>query len=258
MERAHRYGPRLHILSEPSMLSALARLGAPTTSTAEVPGLVRLAYARLLWAALDRHFPVIEVREPTRMLATEPQAYYTGEALCRTTRLVICAVVRAGILPAQTCYELACQVLPPANVRIDYLHLSRETDDEGRVIGVRADGSKIGGDVDGAVIVIPDPMGATGGTVCRAVEMYRALGSGRPRAIAALHLMCTPEATQRVLAATEDVALWTLRFDRGLSAPAVEGTEPGTHPHLERGLTDVHYVVPGAGGLGELLTNSWV
>jgi len=35
-------------------------------------------------------------------------------------------------------------------------------------------------------------------------------------------------------------------------------TPPGTHPALERGLTESHYIVPGAGGLGELLTNSWI
>jgi uracil phosphoribosyltransferase len=33
---------------------------------------------------------------------------------------------------------------------------------------------------------------------------------------------------------------------------------PGTYPDEERGLNDVQYIVPGAGGMGELLTNSWV
>lgn len=258
MQLPHRYGPRLHVLDEPAMLSLLARLGAPETGTAEMPALVRSAYARLLHVALDTHFPTEEVHVPTRMSATEPRAVFHGRVLCRSTRLVICAVVRAGILPAQTCYELACQMLPPENVRIDFLNLSREVDEQGRVVGVRMDGSKIGGDVDGAVVIVPDPMGATGGTVCRAVEVYRGVGVRGARAILALHLMCTPEATQRVLESCPEAEIWSGRFDRGLSPEAVLLTPPGTHPELERGLTDVQYVVPGAGGLGELLTNSWV
>lgn len=258
MELSHGYGPRLHVLDEPALLSVLARLGSPATSTAEVAHLVRAAYARLLHAVLDARFPTQQVEVPTRMVATEPRAIYRGHALCRRTRLVICAVVRAGILPAQTCYELACEMLPPENVRIDFLNLSRETDEQGRVIGVRMDGSKIGGDVDDAVVLVPDPMGATGGTVCRAVDVYRGFSLRPPRAIVAMHLMCTPEATQRVLETSPGTEIWCGRFDRGLSDDDVLRTAPGTHPARERGLNDVQYVVPGAGGLGELLTNSWV
>jgi uracil phosphoribosyltransferase len=170
---------------------------------------------------------------------------------------VICAVIRAGILPSQTCYETACEVLPPENVRVDFLNMSRVVDDRHQVTGVRLDGSKIGGAVEDAIVMIPDPMGATGGTVCRAVDVYRSLG-GAPRRIVALHLMVTPEAVQRVLASHPDVVVYAGRFDRGLSPDHVLLTPPGTHPDLERGLNDVQYIVPGAGGMGELLTNSWV
>jgi uracil phosphoribosyltransferase len=34
--------------------------------------------------------------------------------------------------------------------------------------------------------------------------------------------------------------------------------EPGERWDEERGLTDLGYIVPGAGGVGELLNNSWV
>jgi hypothetical protein len=55
-----------------------------------------------------------------------------------------------------------------------------------------------------------------------------------------------------------EVVLYVARLDRGLSPTHVLATPPGTHPDLERGLTDSQYIVPGAGGLGELLTNSWI
>ena len=35
-------------------------------------------------------------------------------------------------------------------------------------------------------------------------------------------------------------------------------TEPGTHWDEERGLNDIQYIVPGAGGVGEILNNAWL
>src|SRR5260221_8571959 len=135
--------------------------------------------------------------------------------------------------------------------------MSRTLDEHQQVTGVRLDGSKIGGPVDDAVVLLPDPMGATGGTLCRAVEIYRALGGRPPRAIVAMHLMVTPEAIQRLVAQHAGGRLYAGRLDRGLSPDHVLRSEPGTFPELERGLNDVQDIVPGAGGMGELLTNSW-
>ncbi|HLQ38839.1 MAG TPA: uracil phosphoribosyltransferase [Planctomycetota bacterium] len=255
---AHRYGPDIRILADPFLLTLLARIGAPETGTAQLPQLVRSAYHRLCTDVLAHEFPVVHGRVQTRMSATEAGAFYHGPLLCRDTRLVIGAVIRAGILPSQACYEAACEVLPPQNVRLDFLNMSRTLDEQQQVTGVRLDGSKIGGPVDDAVVLLPDPMGATGGTLCRAVEIYRALGGRPPRAIVAMHLMVTPEAIQRLVAQHAGVRLYAGRLDRGLSPDHVLRSEPGTFPELERGLNDVQYIVPGAGGMGELLTNSWV
>lgn len=255
---AHLYGPDVQLFDDPFLLTLLARIGSPDTSTAQVPGLVRTAYRRLLQEVLAREFPVRELHLPTRMTPSEPRAAYHGPHLCRDTRLVICAVIRAGILPAQACYEAAIEVLPPEHVRIDFLNMSRVTDAQHHVTGVRLDGSKIGGPVDDAIVLIPDPMGATGGTVCRAVEVYRDLPGKGPQAIVAAHLMVTPEAIRRVTLMHPGVRLYSGRLDRGLSSERALQSVPGLHADEERGLTDAQYIVPGAGGMGELLTNSWV
>jgi len=254
----HRYGPSVVVFDDPFLSGLLARVGSPDTGTAEVPALVRSAYVRLLQEMLAREFPRREQRTPTRMTAQEPRAFVHDRLFCRETRLVICAVIRAGILPAQACYEAAIEVLPPANVRLDFLNLSRVTDDEHHVTGVRLDGSKIGGPVDDAVVLVPDPMGATGSTVCRAVDVYRELTGRPPLRLVAAHLMVTPEAVRRVTAVHPDVQLYAGRLDRGLSSERALASVPGTFPGEERGLNDVQYIVPGAGGMGELLTNSWV
>lgn len=255
---AHRYGPNIRLLDDPFLSTLLARVGDPKVGTAELPSLVRTAYQRMLHEVLAQEFPTTTQRQATRMSAQEPRAFVEGPMLCRDTKLVICSVIRAGMLPAQACYEAAVEVLPPENVRLDTLNMSRETGEDGRVVGVRLDGSKLGGPVDDAVVLLPDPMGATGGTVCRAVDVYRELTGKAPRAICAMHLMVTPEAVQRVAAAHPDVRLFAGRLDRGLSSERALRSEPGTFADEERGLNDVHYIVPGAGGMGELLTNSWV
>ncbi|HEB54151.1 MAG TPA: uracil phosphoribosyltransferase [bacterium] len=253
----HLYGDSVRLFDDPFLQTLLVRIGSPQIGTAELPNLVRTAYRRMLHDVLASVFPRNRQRMPTRMTAQEPRAFVEGEFLCRDTRLVICSVIRAGMLPAQACYEAAIEVLPPENVRLDVLNMSRRTDASGQVVGVQLDGSKLGGPIDGAFVLFPDPMGATGGTICRAVEVYRELG-GVPRTLAALHLMVTPEAVRRVSAQHQDVLLYAGRLDRGLSSERALRSKPGTYPDEERGLNDVHYIVPGAGGMGELLTNSWV
>jgi hypothetical protein len=55
-----------------------------------------------------------------------------------------------------------------------------------------------------------------------------------------------------------DLHIFALRVDRGLSPEHVLKTRPGTHWAEEVGLTDNQYIVPGAGGVGEVLNNAWI
>lgn len=258
MALEHRYGPTVHLPDDPWLYSVLARIGDPATGTGDITGLIRTAYQHLGAAAIAGTFPVVHGRVPTRMAEENEQGYYEGPLLCQETRLVVVAIARGGLLPAQTCYEAACQVLPPENVRMDFLNMARITNADGQVTGVRLDGSRIGGPVRDAVVLIPDPMGATGGTVARTVDIYRRVEGGNTARFVCAHLMVTPEAIQHLKATHPEIRIHAGRLDRGLSPEAVLRSVPGTHPDQERGLDDMHYIVPGAGGIGELLTNSWV
>jgi uracil phosphoribosyltransferase len=254
----HLYGDNVHISDSAWLRSLLARIGSPETPVQEIPDLVRAAYRHMIPEILGREFPIVQGRAVTRMAATEPKGYYSGPLLGSDTKLAIVAVIRAGILPAMTCYEEANRVLPIANVRLDFMNMSRTTDEEGRVTGVQFDGSKIGGPVNDTIVLIADPMGATGGTIARTIEIYQNLDGGPPPKIIAAHMMVTPEAVQRLTASHPDLRIYAGRFDRGMSSDEVLATIPGTHKDRERGLNATHYIVPGAGGIGELLTNSWV
>lgn len=258
MALEHLYGDQVHISDDAWLRTLLVRIGSPDTPVREVPELVRAAYRLQLTGILSEQVPIVEERRATRMSATEPRAQYVGPMLCQSTKLVIVAVVRGGILPAQTCYEEASRVLPSENIRLDFLNMSRTLDEDGKVSGVRFDGSKIGGPVTDSVVLIPDPMGATGGTIARCAEVYAELSGGPARSMIAAHLMVTPEAIQRLKGIDESLQIYAGRLDRGLSTPEALDAIPGTLPDQERGLTDTQYIVPGAGGIGELLTNSWV
>ena len=66
-----------------------------------------------------------------------------------------------------------------------------------------------------------------------------------------------PEYLKNVTEAVGDICVYTARLDRGLSPPDVLETLPGTRWDEERGLNENGYIVPGAGGMGEVLNNSW-
>lgn len=257
-EIEHRYGPNVHIAADPMALTLLARLGAKGVVQPEVNRLCEHLYRLLVARALAAEFPRRTVAVPTRMIDANPAGVWSGEVLATDVPTVVVALARAGLLPSQITYDFLNHVLDPAVVRQDHLSLGREIDANGRVTGARLGAAKIGGPIDGAIVLVPDPMGATGTTLRTALSHYRDSVFGRARKIMALHLIVTPEYLRSVRDHNPDVLVYALRLDRGLSPPDVLGSVPGTDWDRERGLDAHHYIVPGAGGLGEVLNNSFV
>jgi uracil phosphoribosyltransferase len=254
----HRYGANTHILGGPLLLSWLARLCAPETVQPEVNGLVTRLYENLVARVLDREFPTRDVRLATRMTAHHPGAFFEGKVLAQDARAVVVNLMRAGTLPSHLCYEALNGVLRPQGVRQDHLFASRSLDEDQHVCGTAFAGAKIGGDVEGAWVVIPDPMGATGGTIATVLSHYKNNVGGRAAKFIALHLIVTPEYLRELRIAHPDLVVYAVRVDRGLSEPRVLASVPGEFWDLERGLNDQQYIVPGGGGLGEVMNNSFV
>lgn len=253
----HGYGARVRLFDDALLATLLARIGSPEVVAPELPRLVRMAYARMAAEALARELPGAACERPTRMRDRHPrEAVWKGRGLDPTGRVVVVNVLRGGIVPSQTCYELCASVLPPENVRLDHVHVARTNDAEGRVNGADLSSSKIPDSVAGATLLLPDPMGATGSTVERVVRHYLER-YGRPRRIVVLPMMATPEFLRRVLGLDPELVVYAGRLDRGLSAPDVLALRPGERWDEERGLDDNGYIVPGAGGVGEVLNNAW-
>lgn len=255
-ELVHKYGPSVHILNNPFLLTLLARIGSPSTKGPEVAELVRVVYTFMLAEVAAWELPLAVAASPTRMFARSPQGVYRGPILSRDTQVVIACVIRAGMIPSQTCFEQLAKVLDPDRIRIDALSMARVTDAQGRVTGVSLTGSKIGGSVQGSVLLVPDPMGATGGTVVKALAHYRE-HYGNPERVIAMPMIATPEYLRRVAKEAQGAVVYTARLDRGLSPADVLTTIPGERWDDERGLDEHQYIVPGAGGIGEVLNHSW-
>jgi uracil phosphoribosyltransferase len=257
-EIEHKYGANVHLLDDPLLWTQLARLCARDTSQPSVGRLVRTLYEQLSEIVLAAEFPRTRIDVPTRMVSSSPQAVYRGVGIAPSTKAVTVGIARAGTMPSQIVYELLNEVLDPEGVRQDHLFMSRQTDKDGHVTGATWHDAKIGRDVDGRILLFPDPMGATGSSMISAITHYKTRLDGKPGKVLALHLIVTPEYIKNLHKAHSDVVVYALRLDRGLSAPDVLQTIPGTRWDEERGLDDHQYIVPGAGGVGELLNNAWV
>jgi uracil phosphoribosyltransferase len=257
-EIEHRYGKNVHIVANPFLLGQLATLCSKETRQPAVNTLVRLLYGDLVRTVLNAEFPRRRVAVPTRMIDSSPQAIFEGEVLDRQVRVVTVNIARAGAIPSQVAYDLLNETLEPALVRQDHIIMSRMLGANEEVVGAGIGGMKIGGDVDDAFLLFPDPMGATGSSLATAIETYKTKVPGRPRRIVNLHLIVTPEYLRNMTTAHPDVVVYAIRLDRGLSPPEVLATVPGTRWDEERGLDDHQYIVPGGGGFGEIMNNAYV
>jgi len=259
----HDYGPNVRLMSDPVLLTQLARLCQPEVLQPDITWLVRDLYETMVRLVIANELPRAQTEIRTRMFNTTPNGVWAGSVLDPTSRVVTVDIARAGTLPSQIAFEALTRLLDPSNVRQDHLYMNRVTNDAGAVTGVAMSGNKIGGDVKDAIVLFPDPMGATGSSMSGALEIYNNLeggsarGGGSARKMVTMHLIVTPEFIARIGKDHPDVIIYAIRLDRGMSAPEIFSTRLGERED-ERGLNERDYIVPGAGGLGEILNNSYV
>lgn len=257
-ELKHHYGPQVHLTGSPYTLSLLATLCAKETIQPAVNRLVATLYADLATQVLNHEFPRQAVTVPTRMIEYSPLGIYQGEAIDHEVRAISVNIARAGTLPSQVTYDLLNTVLNPRLVRQDHIVMSRMLGEAEKVVGSTIGGAKIGGDVDDAIVMFPDPMGATGSSLSMAIDLYKKKVGGKMRKVVCMHLIVTPEYLKRLTTDHPDAAIYALRLDRGMSPAEVFGTAPGELWEKERGLDDRQYIVPGGGGMGEVMNNAYV
>jgi uracil phosphoribosyltransferase len=260
-EIEHHYGSHVHILRDPLTATLLAELCAMATVQPRINTLVAELYRHLIHCTIANELPRRQAEVKTRMFEHTPRGVWNGETVDKDTAVVTVGVARAGTYPSQICYDLLNNILDPTRVRQDHLIIGRTTDAEGRVTGAAISGSKVGGPVNDRVLIVPDPMGATGSSVLAALDFYQSMSPDRrlaTRKVVALHLIVTPEYLLRLKKERPEVIVYALRVDRGLSEGEVLRTLPGERWAEERGLNEHHYIVPGGGGFGEIMNNAYV
>lgn len=249
----HHYGPHFHLVQNTYLQTLLTQLCIQETKQPLINHLVQQLYSGLVQTVAQKYFPISEKTVTTRM--GEP---LTAKTYDSTTKAVTVNLARAGTYPSHICYEFLHWFLNPENVRQDHIFAARTTNTTQQVTGTEWGGFKIGGDVTNSVVLFPDPMGATGGTILSAIDYYQKEIPGPAREYIALHLIVTPEYLKKVLAHPAHIKVFALRVDRGLSPDPVLKSPLGLYWEQEKGLNEKQYIIPGAGGLGELLNNSFV
>lgn len=133
-------------------------------------------------------------------------------------KITLVPILRAGLgmLPG------VLELVPAAKVGVVGLQRDEVT------LGAVAYYEKLVGDLDDRIAMILDPMLATGGTMIATIDMLKAAGATR---IKALCLVAAPEGLRAVEAAHPDIELYTASIDARLD---------------ERG-----YILPGLGDAGD-------
>lgn len=258
-EKKHFYGPQVHLLEDPFLQSELAKLSSVKTMQPDISRLVKKLYVELVRLAVRKWVPTAPAETETRMSSFHPkEATYTCPVLSRNEKVTTVSLARAGIAPSEICYEECNELLEPSLVRQDHILASRVLDQNGKVTGTSFASSKIGGCIKDQLVFFPDPMGATGGTIEETIKFYRSISEGEPKKWIALHLIITPEYLKKVIPLSPNMEVLAIRLDRGLSSDKVLSQPLGKQWDQEKGLNDNQYIVPGAGGLGEILNNVYV
>lgn len=254
----HHYGDNVFLFDDPFLNGLLAELCSPATVQPKINHLVQLLYTHLLTRSMSLSFPVEKKTVSTRMASVHPEARVTYSGFKPNQRVVSVNIARAGTYPSHICYDALHYAVQPEYLRQDHIYAARTTSGENKVTGTEIGATKIGGDVEDAIVLFPDPMGATGNTLIAAIDYYKKMVPGRARSFVALHLIVTPEYLKKVLTAHPEVQVFAVRLDRGLSSQAVLNSPLGQHWDQEKGLNEKGYIVPGGGGFGEIMNNSFV
>jgi len=257
VELNHEYGEQFHFYSNPYSTTLVSQIGHPQTTQKDLFFYIRKSYEYLLQQMMSYYFPKVIRSVETRMHQSTERGIYHGHVIDPTLSFCLIDIARAGMIPAQTCFEFLSFFYPTSQLTQDHLFVQRMTNEKGQVTGAHFHDSKTTKNIDQKILVIPDPMGATGSSMIKVVDHYHKNSKGTPAAICAMHLIVTPEYIQKIKKECPQLQVFALRLDRGFSTEAALKKKPGTLPKEESGLNEIQYIIPGAGGMGEVLNNNF-
>ncbi len=253
----HEYGDNIFIIQSPSLMRFLEKISVSSGAHPLLNSYIEFIYQKLFFEMMDLVPNLSLNKVVTRMEQYHGEkGTYSYSGFDLNQKFVTVNLARAGTFPSHICFNLLNYLVAPQNVRQDHFVMSRKTDANGKVIGTDMTGTKLAGPIEDSIILLPDPMGATGGTICETISFYKKEAQGKKLRFVALHMIVTPEYLKRVSQEHPDVVIIAGRLDRGFSSDKALQSKPGTYAEEEKGLDTTQYIVPGAGGIGELLNNA--
>ena len=205
-----KHDSRLHLVDHPCLLDRLTTLRAVETSPPTFRRQVQFIAQFLAYEALADTPLGHRVVETPLQLSKQP-------CLPETAPTFI-AILRAGMAMV----DGALQVSPDSPVGMVGVQRNEET------LQPEPYYLRLPEALDARLCLVCDPMLATGGSLCHALEILKAQGAKRLRVLC---LLAAPEGVERVLAAHRDITIWTVALDERLNA---------------RG-----YIIPGLGDAGD-------
>lgn len=254
----HKYPETVKLLDDPYLTHLCGLLSTKECEQPQFNQLVKRVFQHLFIQVINGEWPKHSAELKTRMTDLHPKLRLNTELLDQKQRGVCVDVARAGMLPTQIFFDELNQLIHPEGNRQDHVFASRATNEKGEVTHTELSSSKIGGDIEKAIVMIPDPMGATGSSLCEVIQFYKDKIPGKALKYIAIHMIITPEYIKKITDTHPDVIIYAARLDRGFSTAEALAKPPGTLWEQEKGLNGNQYIVPGAGGVGELINNSFV
>jgi uracil phosphoribosyltransferase len=258
MQIEHAYPEQIKILDNPYLTHLCGLLSTQDCQQPQFNQLIKRVFQQLFIHVMNNEWPRQPITLKTRMTDLHSEVRLKTQLLDQKQRGVCVDVARAGMLPTQIFFDELNQLIHPDGNRQDHVFASRATNDQGEVTHTELSSSKIGGDIEDAIVMIPDPMGATGSSLCEVIDFYKTQVQGTAQKYVAIHMIITPEYIRKITETHPDVVVYAARLDRGFSSPEALAEIPGRLWDQEKGLNENQYIVPGAGGVGELINNSFV
>jgi uracil phosphoribosyltransferase len=201
----------VHLVAHPIAQNALLLLRSTSTYPSRFR---RLAQRLSVLIAIEatRDLPTVQKTVQTPLEAT------VGEALHGD--VVVVPVLRAGLVMAEAVLDL----IPDARMG----HVGLQRNEETAIASQYY--LKLPPISDTATVLVVDPMLATGGSACMALDLVRAAGGKRVRL---LSIVAAPEGVATVQATYPDVPIFAAAVDRQLN--------------------DLKYILPGLGDFGDRL-----
>lgn len=230
----HELGKNVHVSTNTLTWTWLAKLSAKKTRRLEAIRLLELIYWDLFCWVMAAEFP----REPLTVV-TRMNKHLKGIGIKSRVPVTLVDVIRAGIRPTLVCHELllTSDVVDEDLVHEHHVVASRKTNKHGQVIGTKYDFSKALEEVkSGSIVVLADPMLATGGSLAGIITRYKRRFPGKIAKFVVVSLIGTPQGIKHIHEKHPEVVIYLGRVD----------------PKL----TPESYILPGAGGLGELFAGT--